>query len=441
MKACRWGGVLLGALGWLALGGNAGAQPPDREHIVVRADRNLPHAVVRYRAESGDEAFHEAAGNDLPVSLQVAPGNYEVQVEAPDADSWFRTWRGSKPKILNGTDVTIPLHAEVNWRHVLGAGLPAVALLLGVMGLRVQRLKSDTVQLTDALDEARNEIGQYTSLKPGQLPKTIGHFKVLGRLGAGGMATVFHVEDEYGDKFALKVPDMHILENDELRERFFREMEIMRGLRHPSIVHVYEVHRGDSETVPYIAEEFVEGDTLRQLINREAPLQAEWAAGLIKSLAGALEYAHSKGIIHRDIKPANVMMTAKGEVRLMDFGIARATDMRTMTRTDVTLGTPQYMAPEQIDTHTATASADLYALGVVFFELLTGRLPFTEEDPYLLLTMKKMQTAPRVSSLRPDIEPRLDNLVALLLAGRPEDRPESAATVARMLDLVLETGA
>ncbi len=247
------------------------------------------------------------------------------------------------------------------------------------------------------------------------------------------MASVYRVVDTYGDTYALKVPHTHRLDEAEATARFLREMEIGQSLHHPGIVRIFEVHHGDDSTPPFIVLEYLDGQTLHQYIKANAPLKESHACDLIVEVLEALSYAHDHHVIHRDIKPANIMMTRRGKLRIMDFGIARSTRMQTMTGTDVTLGTPDYMAPEQIDSHNVSTQADIYSIGTVLFEMLTGRLPFTESDPYRLLLHKIEDEAPRVSSFRPEVTRRMDNLVALLLHRDPTRRPSSAAQLVRVL--------
>lgn len=384
-----------------------------------------------YISPAGAGNYRRAA-DDSPATFAVKPGEYDILVEGP-AD-FLHVWHGEQPKQVapRGTAITVPMRREIAWSRVIILTVGIATTLLALLAIKLRTSQSQRRTLETELDEEK----AYAELRPGSLPKKIGNYKVLQRVGSGGMATVYRVVDEYGDTYALKVPDARVLDHEESTARFFREMEIGESLHHAGIVRIFEVHRGDDKTHPYIAQEFIDGETLRQRIDRDAPLDERCTLQIVADLSEALSYAHAHDVIHRDIKPANIMITKKGQIRVMDFGIARATHLATLTGTDVTLGTPDYMAPEQIDSRAASAQSDLYSVGVVLFEMLTRRLPFVDSDPYRLLVRKMRETAPRVSSLRPDVQPRLDNLVAMLLQADPTQRPGSAEQLARMARLL-----
>jgi hypothetical protein len=390
------------------------------------------HPGALYVSPSGQGAYRRV-GEQSPATFQVAEGEYDLLVEGP-AD-FFHIWHGEQPKVYipnSSASISIPMRKELAWSRVVLVGLGGGAVLLGLLFLRLRKVETRSATLEGQLEEEK----AYAELRPGALPKKVGRFTVIERLGTGGMATVYQVRDEYGDVYALKVPDVRVLDHENTAARFFREMEIGQSLHHPGIVRIHEVHKGDEGTHPYIAQELIQGETLRGRIDREAPLDERIAVAITRDLLDALGYAHAHGVIHRDIKPANVMITHKGGLRIMDFGIAKATKLETMTGTDTTLGTPDYMAPEQVDGRAASVQSDLYSVGVVLFEMLTGRLPFIETDAYKLLVRKMRENAPRVSEFRADVGKRLDNLVALLLSPDPTRRPTSAEELRRMLELL-----
>lgn len=390
------------------------------------------HPGTLYVSPAGKGAYTEVS-TQSPASFTVPEGEYDLLVEGP-ADL-FRIWHGEQTKVFipnTSTAISIPMRREIAWSRVLLAG---TATALVVIALFVGRLRGAREQ-QKTLEEKLEEEKAYSELRPGAIPKKIGKYQIEKRLGTGGMATVYKVLDEYGDTYALKVPDVRVLDHEESSARFFREMEISGSLHHPGIVRIFEVNRGDDKTHPYIALEFLDGETLRETIARESPFEATRAVKIIRDLSEALAYAHEQQIIHRDLKPANIMFTRKGEVRIMDFGIAKATQMETLTGTDITLGTPDYMAPEQIDSKAASVQSDLYSLGVMLYEMLVGRLPLADTDAYRLLVRKTRETAPRISLTRPEVSKRLDNLVAMLLQADPSKRPASARELTRMLELL-----
>jgi hypothetical protein len=250
-----------------------------------------------------------------------------------------------------------------------------------------------------------------------------GEYRLLEPLGRGGMASVYRAERR-SDLVALKRPLATLLDNPEFLDRFQREAEIGRTLNHPTIVRILE--RGEVEGVPYFTMELVAGETLMAWQSREGAAAPRFAAQVVVQVAEALDYAHGKGVVHRDLKPSNIMLLPDGSVRVMDFGIARAARFGTLTATSAFLGTPHYVAPEMIDGPGAEPRSDLYALGVVFFELLTGARPFDADTPFAILKKHCLEEPPAPSRIRPGVPPELDRIVLQLLRKSPEDRPAGA---------------
>jgi eukaryotic-like serine/threonine-protein kinase len=261
-------------------------------------------------------------------------------------------------------------------------------------------------------------------------------YAMLDALGRGGMARVYLARDEVlGQEAALKVLREQYAEDEEFVERFRREAKNAAALNHPSIVQVYDQGRAEDGTY-YMAMEYVPGGTLKERILREGPLDPYEAAGVALRIGEALDAAHGRGIVHRDVKPQNVLLTAAGGAKVADFGIARAASSKTMTETNLVLGTAAYMSPEQAMGEPATPKSDLYSLGVVLYEMLTGELPYTAESP-VAVCMKHIN-----EPLRPpkEVDSRIPEgmnaLVVKLLAKEPEDRYASAAALAEDLRLV-----
>src|ERR671932_2576855 len=212
-------------------------------------------------------------------------------------------------------------------------------------------------------------------------------YDVVRPLGSGGMGEVYLARDRVlGRDVALKVLRRQYAGDEEFAERFKREAKSAASLSHPNIVQVYD--RGETEEkASYIAMEYVPGGTLKERISTEGPLGAKDAAALGAQVAEALGAAHDRGIVHRDIKPQNVLLTASGGAKVADFGIARAGSSATISRTGSVMGTAGYMSPEQALGEPATPTSDLYSLGVVLYEALTGRLPYTADNP-IAVSMK-----------------------------------------------------
>ena len=221
-------------------------------------------------------------------------------------------------------------------------------------------------------------------------------YDVVRPLGSGGMGEVYLARDRVlGRDVALKVLRRQYAGDDEFAERFKREAMSAASLSHPNIVQVYD--RGETEeAASYIAMEYVPGGTLKERISREGPLEAADAAGLGVQVAEALGAAHDRGMVHRDVKPQNVLLTARGGAKVADFGIARAGSSATISTTGSVMGTAGYMSPEQALGKPATPKSDLYSLGVVLYEALTGELPYTADNP-IAVSMKHVNeplTAP-----------------------------------------------
>jgi eukaryotic-like serine/threonine-protein kinase len=255
-------------------------------------------------------------------------------------------------------------------------------------------------------------------------------YDVVRPLGSGGMGEVYLARDRVlGRDVALKVLRKQYAGDDEFAERFKREAMSAASLSHPNIIQVYD--RGETEEgASYIAMEYVPGGTLKERISREGPLEAADAAGLGAQVAEALGAAHDRGMVHRDIKPQNVLLAARGGAKVADFGIARAGSSATISRTGSVMGTAAYMSPEQALGKPATPKSDLYALGVVLYEALTGELPYTADNP-IAVSMKHVNEPLRPPvQLNPRIPKGMNALVTKLLAKDPEDRYADADELA-----------
>ena len=254
-------------------------------------------------------------------------------------------------------------------------------------------------------------------------------YSIVRALGGGGMAQVYLAHDEILDRdVALKVLREHLAEDEEFTERFKREALSAAALSHPNIVSVYD--RGQEAGTSYIAMEYVPGGTLKERISRGRPLEAGAATSVALQIAEALHLAHQRGVIHRDIKPHNVLLTSSGSAKVADFGIARAASAATISQRSMVLGTVSYMSPEQAMGETVTPASDLYSLGVVLYEMLTGELPYTAENP-VAVSMKHVNDPLRPPrELNPEIPEELNALITKLLAKDPDSRYESAAQLA-----------
>ena len=251
-------------------------------------------------------------------------------------------------------------------------------------------------------------------------------------LGRGGMASVYLArDDQLSRQVALKVPSDALADDEIFRARFLRESRLAAKVVHPNVVRVYGAE--EDERGLFIVMEYVEGETLADELARVGRLAETDVLRLGIDLSAALEAAHNAGLVHRDVKPHNIMRAEDGRTMLGDFGVARAHDSTVVTEHGTVLGTAAYLAPEQARGETVTAAADLYSLGVVLYEALTGRLPHEGESvPELLLRRERDAPTP-VRAFAPGVPPELEDGITQCLARRPEERPASAAALGSLL--------
>jgi serine/threonine-protein kinase len=257
-----------------------------------------------------------------------------------------------------------------------------------------------------------------------------GRYTLLERLGSGGMADVWRAQDAgLGREVALKVLHENFARDAEFVERFRREASAAAKLQHPNVVGVFD--RGEVEDTYYIAMEYVDGSSLRELIDRG--LNIGEAVEVARQMLGAAEFAHEGGIVHRDLKPPNVLVDRSGRIRVADFGIARAGGSE-ITRTGSVMGTAQYLSPEQAQGRDVTPASDVYSVGVMLFEMLTGRVPFDADSPVAIAMKQVSEAPPPPSSINPAVTPALDSVVLRALAKDPANRYQSAAEMIAALD-------
>jgi eukaryotic-like serine/threonine-protein kinase len=249
----------------------------------------------------------------------------------------------------------------------------------------------------------------------------------VGRLlGAGGMAEVYEGRDRLlARRVAIKVLQAQFVRDPSFLIRFKREAQAAASLSHPNIVGVYDT--GTEDGTHFIVMEFVDGRTLKEVIRAEGPLYPERAAEICADVCSALIAAHARGLIHRDIKPGNVMLTPEGKVKVMDFGIARATTSETITQTAAVVGTAQYISPEQAQGQTVDYRSDLYSVGCCLYEMLTGTVPFTGATPVAIAYrhVREDPTPPRM--LNPDVPAPLEAITLKAMAKLPDNRYQTAA--------------
>jgi hypothetical protein len=352
----------------------------------------------------------------------LPPGRYSIVITANE--SYFTYWKVELTdyELMPDTGYSPSPHQRrtLNWPLIL------VVMIVSTSAITVHILRKYKKEKEIAIFDARSAATRLRTTAVDGIPEFIDRFTVLEKIGAGAWATVFKVQDKFGDIYALKVPHSEIFSVPEYRARFVREAEIIKGLHHPNIVRMYDFNVGEDYTVPFICLEYVAGTTLREFIRSHPNPPLKRVLSIIMSAAEALGHAHSLGVVHRDIKPENIMITDRNLVKVMDLGIARAEGQKTLTARDSTMGTPYYISPEQVQCLRVDGRADLYALGVVLYEMLAGHLPFMADDA-LGVILKHLNEAPVSPSHSNKSIPRpLDEIVMKLLEKKPEDRFRTA---------------
>jgi TolB-like protein len=271
-------------------------------------------------------------------------------------------------------------------------------------------------------------------MKPGAV--VAGKYKILEEIGHGGMGVVYKAEDVKLKRcVALKFLPPHLMDSPELKERFLIEAQAAAALNHPNICVIHEV--GEDEGRPYIAMELVDGETLKDRLRRR-PLPAAEALAIAGQVAAGLGEAHHKGIIHRDVKSANIMVTAKGQAKVMDFGLAKLRGGSSLTKSQTTIGTVAYMSPEQARGQDLDARTDIWSLGVVLYEMLAGKLPFRgDHDQAVIHQIVHVDPDP-LKKARPDVPAGVEEIVGQALAKKPADRYQTMEELGTDLEAVAE---
>ncbi len=259
-----------------------------------------------------------------------------------------------------------------------------------------------------------------------------GRYRLVRRIASGGMGSVWEAEDTLlHRRVAVKALSEALAEDRRFLERFRREARATAGLSHPNVAGVFDY--GEDGGRPYIVMELIEGETLAERLRRHGRLPWREAVAIMEPVASALGAAHEAGIIHRDVKPGNIMIARNGDVKVMDFGIAAATWALPLTTTSAAMGTATYISPEQASGQGVSPQSDVYSLGVVLYEMLTGRPPFTGETPLALAMAHLHDTPPAVGQLAPDVPEPVASACEQALAKDPSARPATAAAFAALL--------
>ena len=252
-------------------------------------------------------------------------------------------------------------------------------------------------------------------------------YELLELIARSGMASIFKGRDSLtGEIVAVKVPYMQFESDVIFYARFQREEAIGQRLDHPNIV---KVLTPVTKSRMYLAMEYVEGTSLRDIITNKAPVETDQTLDVARQICSAIVYLHGQGVVHRDLKPENILVNAAGQVKIMDFGIALDESARRLTWSGLssTVGTPDYMAPEQVHGRRGDARIDIYSLGIIIYEMLTAALPYVASSPYEVMRAKTHEDPHPPSFYRPDIDPHLEEIVLHAIAREPRDRYQTAA--------------
>jgi len=270
-----------------------------------------------------------------------------------------------------------------------------------------------------------------TILEPGA---TLDHYRLDATVARSGMATLFRATDlNDGKQVAIKVPHPEMEADPVLVERFKREQEIGQTLDHPGIVKTFN---GEQRSQVYMVIEWVEGRLLRAILNQEGRMPIDRAIRLTLAICDALDYMHKHGVVHRDLKPENIMVDDQDRIKLIDFGIAMKEDARRLTFVNMsaTLGTPDYISPEQVKGQRGDQRSDIYALGIMLYEMLTGETPFSGPNPLAVLNARVLNEPKPPRKLRPEIPPELQEIIYRALERDPRHRYATALEMAWELE-------
>lgn len=369
---------------------------------------------VEFRNVKYYEDAKVMAAGLLPANGEIGPGTYYF----PGQTSVFNL----APKSAWG-----PIYWYCKLHPLVPAlGVPLVlGLLLAGGTYEVRRRKAMARalardnRLADLEKERRHKEDQWVGA-------LLGKWRLLKKLGAGGMAVVYQAIDdedlllgENAPSVALKLMNVELSDNDEFRKRFEREINVCKKLQDPAIVRVEDFGNQDGHL--YLVMEYIDGVPLRDLVREKFPIKE--AIGYFEQILGGLAHAHKEGVVHRDLKPDNIMVTKDGRIKIMDFGLARKQDVNTqITQSGAVLGTPAYVSPEQITGGGMNKSSDQYSLGITFYEVLTGRRPFTNEDSVALLFSHLSEQATSMREWRPEIPEAIDRVILRMLMKDPSER-------------------
>ena len=268
-----------------------------------------------------------------------------------------------------------------------------------------------------------------------QIGDQFDRFQIQGHMAQGGMSEIYRAYDLINRReVVLKLPDASMIGDPAQYERFQREMEVVRTLNHPAILRGLDA--GRYNRTPFLVTELVLGSSLRKIVETSTPMPVDQTLALVRKIADGMAYCHENGVIHRDLKPVNILVNPEGQPVIMDFGLALTKSAHRVTYSNLstTMGTPDYMAPEQIDGQRGDARTDVYALGTILFELLAGRVPFTGDSQLAIMAQHMQAIPPRLDRLQPSVPPQVAAIAARCLRRNPDERYPDMRALIEALD-------
>jgi eukaryotic-like serine/threonine-protein kinase len=268
-----------------------------------------------------------------------------------------------------------------------------------------------------------------------QIGDQFDHFQIRSHMAQGGMSDVYRARDLLtGREVVLKIPNKYMIGDPAQYERFQRELEVTNNLHHPAIQK--GLGSGQYDRTPYLVTELIEGQSLRELIDKKAPMPGDEAIALIGKIAEGIQYCHQNEVIHRDLKPENILIKSDGQPVILDFGLALTKSSRRVTYANLsnTVGTPDYMAPEQVEGQRGDERTDIYAIGTILYEMLSGKTPFTGDNNLAVMAQHVQGAIPRLDKEQPGVSPQVAAVVAKTLQRNPDDRYPNFAAMLNDLD-------
>ncbi len=394
----------------------AGAEP-----LAIRVHASEPGAV--YIRTVGEEERYRLHSERLPATVEVEPGQ-RVDIRVLGLRNWWSDWFGELQGRTGPASVTVRLEPKPAWGRIA----TAVCLLFGLVSWAWWRSRRASHW---ALERAQSEIAELNhrverAESVGATPTRLGRFRILGTLGKGGMGTVYLGEDEQGWTYALKVPH-------QMDERAVREAELAAAIRSPHVVRYFGMERcPNGVSPPHLVMEYLKGETLHERLGKRGRFELKALDRLCQQLLKGLEAAHEAGVYHRDLKPQNVFLAGqegRETLKITDFGLATDRSLDGLTRKGDMLGTPSYAAPEQMRGDPVDQRTDLYATGVILYEMATGLLPWNCTEPLMLLR-QKLEVPPRPpQSYRADLPLGWSTTILRLLCPGADQRPLSSREV------------